>query len=41
MEGVISINSVQMSPEELAIFKEKQWKVNVRPRIAKMEEASK
>lgn len=37
METVISINSVQMKPEELIIFKEKQWKAHVYPRIAKME----
>lgn len=36
METVISINSVQMKPEELAAFKEKQWHASVYPRILKM-----
>lgn len=40
METVISINSVQMKPEELVIFKEKQWHANVYPRIIKLEEAA-
>lgn len=36
METVISINSVQMNPEELKKFKEKQWYLHVLPRISKM-----
>lgn len=40
MGSVITINCQQKNPEELRIFKEKQWTEKVLPRLEKLEQAA-